>query len=477
MAANTVRAGSVVETGSFGEVNFGGAVLGDARRTARLIQLADEIAAHPEGSLPQKLADPGSYQAMYRLCKSRHVTHAAVLEPHRQSTLEKMRACEQTTLVIHDTTELDYTSRTMLRDQLGQIGDGGGRGYECHNSLAVVAETRELLGLANQILHHRADVPKRESVAAKREREDRESLLWLRGSQSVGYPPAGRQWVDVCDRGADTFEFLDDEDRRHRSYVVRSNYNRAILTGHGDAAGEEHSFLLHDYMRSQEAIGGRAVFVPGGHGRKARWAKCLISVVAVRIVAPHVKRGQHRSEPLCVWAVRVWEIDAPADVTEPLEWLLLTNVPTANLVESVERIQWYESRWIIEDFHKAQKTGCGIESLQFDSIDRLEPMIALLSVAAVTLVNLREAARQEETATEPAVAYVPLIHVAVLSVWRYRERRVDLTVREYIMALARLGGHQNRKSDGAPGWITLWRGWNKLMQMVDYAVKAGVEKM
>jgi hypothetical protein len=476
MAANIVRAGSVVKAGSFGEENFGGAALGDARRASRLIRLADQIAAHPEGSLPQKLGDPASYQAMYRLCKCPEVTHAAVLEPHRQLTLEKMRACAQTTLILHDTTELDYTSRTKLHDQIGQIGDGGGRGYECHNSLAVVAATGELLGVANQILHHRADVPKAEGVAAKREREDRESRLWLRGSQSVGSPLAGRQWVDVCDRGADTFEFLDDEDRRHRSYVVRSQHSRAIFAGHGDAAGEEPRLLLHEHMRSQEAIGGRVVFVQGGPGRKSRRAKCLVCVVAVRILPPHVKRGQHRSEPLCVWAVRVWEIDAPADVTEPLEWLLLTNVSTANLVESVERIQWYESRWIIEVYHKCQKTGCGIESLQFDHVDRLEPMIALLSVAAVMLVKLRDAAREEEAATTPAVAHVPVVHVAVLSVWRYQERRVDLTVWEFFMALARLGGHQNRKSDGAPGWITLWRGWNKLQQMVDYAIKAGVER-
>jgi hypothetical protein len=33
--------------------------------------------------------------------------------------------------------------------------------------------------------------------------------------------------------------------------------------------------------------------------------------------------------------------------------------------------------------------------------------------------------------------------------------------------VARLGGHQNRKCDGFPGWITLWRGWMKLQSMVD----------
>lgn len=463
---------------SFGEMNFGAAVLGDKRRTKRLVNVANRIAAHPEGTLPHKLGDPANYQGMYRLCKCPEVTHQAVLETHRQLTLQKMQTCEDTVLVIHDTTELDYTSRTSLHDELGQIGDGGGRGYECHNSLAVTAGTGELLGLANQILHHRVDVPANEGVAAKREREDRESRLWLLGSQAIGSRPPEQQWVDVCDRGADTFEFLDDADQRGRQYIVRSNHNRAILVGHSDVPGQDSQRgLLHDYARGLEAIAGRVISVPAAEGRKARRAKCLISVAAVRILPPHIKRGHYRRKPLCMWVVRVWEIDAPADVKEPLEWILLTNVPTSSVDDVVERIHWYERRWIVEDFHKGQKTGCRIESLQFDSIDRLEPMIALLSVVAVMLVNLRYAARQENAATKSAAICVPEAHIAVLSVWRYHKRRVDLTVHEFYMALARLGGHQNRKSDGPPGWITLWRGWNQLQQMVDYAIKAGVEKM
>jgi hypothetical protein len=40
-------------------------------------------------------------------------------------------------------------------------------------------------------------------------------------------------------------------------------------------------------------------------------------------------------------------------------------------------------------------------------------------------------------------------------------------VKAFFMHVARLGGHQNRKCDGFPGWITLWRGWMKLQSMVD----------
>ena len=37
------------------------------------------------------------------------------------------------------------------------------------------------------------------------------------------------------------------------------------------------------------------------------------------------------------------------------------------------------------------------------------------------------------------------------------------------MALARLGGHLNRKGDGPPGWLTLWRGWEALRLMIQGA--------
>ena len=45
---------------------------------------------------------------------------------------------------------------------------------------------------------------------------------------------------------------------------------------------------------------------------------------------------------------------------------------------------------------------------------------------------------------------------------------------EFYLAVARLGGHMNRKRDGFPGWLTLWRGWQKLQTMVEGAAAIGV---
>jgi hypothetical protein len=123
--------------------------------------------------------------------------------------------------------------------------------------------------------------------------------------------------------------------------------------------------------------------------------------------------------------------------------------------------------WYSEEYRKAQKTGCRIEDMQFTTTDRLEPAIAFLSVVAVTLLKLREAARRADADTRRADTVVSSDYVEVLSLKRYGSIRTGLTVREFSLAVARLGGHQNRKCDGHPGWLVLWRGWMKLQSMLD----------
>jgi len=168
---------------SFGEVNFANAELGDARRSRRLAKTADLMCRRPGGSLPQKLNNPKDLKAFYRLVKRDEVTHEAILAVHREATRNKIDQTRWPVLILHNAMELDYTTHLSLDDDLGQIGNGTRRGYITQNSLAVNPKNRQILGLYNQVLHHRANVPDRETIAQKRERESRESLLWLRGTE------------------------------------------------------------------------------------------------------------------------------------------------------------------------------------------------------------------------------------------------------------------------------------------------------
>jgi len=443
----------------------------------------------PGCSLPTQVQHPADYQGLLRLARHPKVTHQSVLYRHRQRTLELARHHPGTVLFLNDITELDYSSKKSLTE-LGQIGDGRGRGYECFNCLAVDGDSGRPLGLANQILHRRARVPRGETVAAKRARQSRESLLWVKStaavhqdSEAFGPPPEGHRAIDVCDRGADDFQFLDAEDKAQQTYVVRSTHNRRIYVGHADPTQEAR---LHDYLRTLAERGRRSVPVsaqparpatkrkPARAAQPARTATVALSWAAVQVRRPHVRRGEYRNEPLPVWAVRVWEPEPPPGV-EPLEWILLSNGPVASWDDACAVQRWYEYRWLIEDFHKAQKTGCAIEKPQFTKEARLQPVIALLSVIAVRLLLLRWLSRDEDLQALPAVKVVPAVYVAVLSVSEGQGRRLDMTVGEFFLGLAQLGGYGYYHPKHPPGWWVLWRGWGQLCSRVEYAVASGAE--
>ena len=449
----------------FVEDYFAGIDLGHQSRNACFRKVAEQISRHPGGTLPDKLGSPARYAAMDRLMNRPETTHASILTPHYCKTQAKMAACGNVVLILHDTTTLDYSG--LAAAQLPKIGNGHGRGYLCHNSLAVDPQRREVLGLVSQILHHRVAKGKKEPVARKRARASRESRLWSRAVQDLPAAPPGQQYIDVADRGADLFEFLYNEQRLGRSCLVRSTHNRRVRLGH-DGLGKP--VLLHDHLRTLAAAGAaRSTTLRDPKTKEQRAADLRVSFETIEILPPHVRKGDYEKIPIPAWAVRVWE-DAPPEGTTPVEWFLVVLQPVMTAADAWQQCDWYCCRWIIEELHKAKKTGCQVEDLQFHTEQALQPMIALLSVVAVLLLNLREAARRADATTRPATEVVAPIYEEVIRQWRYKQAHEPLSVYEFYLAVARLGGHMNRKRDGFPGWLTLWRGWQKLQTMVE-AVK------
>jgi hypothetical protein len=465
---------------SFGEVHFGSACLKDARRTKRLVKVADQLMAHPGGTLPEKFMHWSDLMGAYRLFAADAVTHAAVIKPHCDRTRALMAQTGGgggggggVVLRIHDTTELDYTHIPALADQLGPVGNGNAghaRGYLCHNTLAVTPD-RKVLGLCAQLLRKRRRVPANESAKEKRDHPDRESRLWMAGCEASGPAPAGCTCVDVCDRGADTFEFLDYEHRQGNPYVIRCAKNRNLAGD--DHVGDDRIYQkLHAYTRDLPTVGERTIDVSRQQEtrrtaqRDPRVATVRIAAGPASIAVPHFARGECQSESLDLWVVHVREIDPPAAGADALEWILLTNVPADTFAAACERIDWYSCRPIIEDLHKGMKTGCNVESMQFEHADRLQPAIGVISVVAAALLQLRQVARETDADQVPATDVVPPLFVQVIAGWRYKDRNRKLSILEFFMALACLGGHLNRTHDGPPGWLTLWRGWQTLQLMI-----------
>ncbi|MEO9027399.1 MAG: hypothetical protein ABI413_01135 [Ktedonobacteraceae bacterium] len=110
-----------------------------------------------------------------------------------------------------------------------------------------------------------------------------------------------------------------------------------------------------DEVRGWPTQARRLLQVPASHGRTARSTVVQLAFGQLTVLPPRFETRCGK-EPLSLWAVRVWEEDTPIG-EEPLEWILLTSVPTTTLSQAWERVNWYEHCWVVEDYHQGLKTG------------------------------------------------------------------------------------------------------------------------
>jgi hypothetical protein len=446
---------ALVDTSTWAEHHFAAAQLGNQQRTRRLVYSAARIARHPEKAFPQ-VFNWNELRGFYRLGNQKQATVTTLQLPHWQHTRHAMRQ-HPLVLILHDTTELDFGSHQALRGA-GPIGEGHGQGFLQHNSLAVLPAPRQVLGLAYQQWYVRQPAPPGER-SAPRKRRPRESALWLEGIRAAGPAPAGCCWVDVGDRGSDIYEAMVAARAVGHHFLFRLTQNRLVFT---TADGAESVYLLA-YARALPSQGSDVVTIPCRGGRPARTATVQLAAAPVRIPAPWGTPARWSQPVVAAWVIRVWEAEPPADIEEPLEWLLLCSLPTTTVAELKERRDWYGCRWMVEVFHDIEKNGCREEARRFETAAALEACLAMLSVVAVRVYQLRcaldvqpeAAAEQVATATEIQVVRGGLAHC-----------RKPLTVREFVRGVAQLGGFVGRKRDGEPGVRALWRGYQRLQDMV-----------
>jgi hypothetical protein len=444
---------------------FSSVDLGRADRNDRLLFSAASLAAQPGASFPTVFARR-DLRCFYSLMHRPEATPAALLAGSFAHTKQAMTTSDDVILVIHDTTELDFTSHQALHDQLGPIGDGRGRGLLQHNSLAVRARDGLLLGLAHQQLVLRQPAPPGETRTQRKHR-DRESILWQRGFEGVGPTPEGCTWVDVCDRGADLFEALHAALQLGHQALIRACQDRCILVEQAD--GELRPDKLMTFARSLPGQMDDVVAVTQKGGRPARVAQVQLAGAVVWIEPPKQLPNRHTYPDRRVWVLRVWE-PHPPEGAEALEWVLLSTLPAQTDEQLRTRRDWYARRWpVAEDYHQAEKTGCGEEKVRFQDVASLQASLALLAAVAVRVVQLRQVARA--CPDEPAASVATALEIALLEqALGSADRATALkTVSQFVRGVARLGGFLGRKCDGEPGWKTLWRGYQKLQGLVEGA--------
>ena len=446
----------VLDPKSWAERTFGNVQLHDMRRTRRAVQAATNLAENPLGSLPAQMHTWKETKALYRLLDEPDVTFAALMEPHLQESRHQANS-SSVVLLVQDTTDIDLSHRHKISG-VGQIGNERGRGFFVQTVLAVRPQTQEVLGCLAQEPFVRIPAPEGEHRHQRLKREERETDVWMRQVQAIGTPEPGSMWVHVGDRGADMFPFFQACRSTQTHFLVRAAQNRRV-----QESEEEITYELPQ-ARSWPSQASRVLELPARHGHQKRSAQLQLACGQMTLLPP---RNEPRAskEPLTVWVIRVWEEQAP-EGEEPLEWVLLTSVPTTTLEQAWERVDWYRHRWLVEDYHQCLKSGCRIEQRQLQTVDALIRLLGLLSPLAVRLLQVRACAREDPQ--RPAYEVIEPLMLAVLAE-RSGESPLTMTVGTFWTEVARMGGYLARSHDGPPGWRTIWKGWLSLQTLLEGA--------
>jgi hypothetical protein len=433
---------------------FGKCKLGDWRRTERAVQIGEAIMKSPGKTLPQQMQSPALLKAAYRFMDEPGISYPALMKPHWEQTRAKLKG-NGVVLLIQDLTEVDYRHYQSI-DGLGPVGDGleWEHGYLLSTVLGVVPQPRQVLGIAYQEPFLRQARPEKET-RTQRARRPKESDFWLRGVEAVGRCPAGEVWVHVGDRGSDMYTFMATCRAQNSHFLLRACQNRKMLTGDGEV-----NYVL-DFARQLPAMEERVLQLPAGHGHPAREARVRLAFSPLTLSHGWMNPG---AAPIPAWVIRVWEVDPTPDVAEPVDWYLLTSLPTDSVEQAWERVEWYRCRWLVEDFHQCLKTGCHLEQRRLQHKDRLFRLLGLLAPVAVQLLILREQSRLDPERLASTVISPDLLRLVAHLAQR---SPAELTLHSFWRLVAQFGGYLGRKRDGPPGWKSLWHGWLYLQNLLE----------
>jgi hypothetical protein len=398
------------------------------------------------------------------LLDNRTVSCEKLLLPHLQAVRSTCTEPGEY-LLIEDTTALDFSAQKKLKG-VGPIGDGRGRGIHLHTTLAFRIDCwREespqlsLLGLAGQ--HRwvrgeelaRGDVRRGYESKKRRFSRVRESERWGQVLAELPPPAKGNRRIYITDREGDIYEGFERASAAGCDFIIRACQDRGLLN-------QEDS--LFEAASKPAELGRYTLQLRARPGSAAREATILVRATRVTLRPPQRPGG--RAAPRELFVVQAREIEAPSPDQE-IYWVLLTTLDCSSYAEVRRIVELYTCRWLIEEYHKALKTGAGIEDSQLEEKRRIEALLGILSLVAVRLLDLKLRAiaspnsRLAADQIEPEALKILEAEFGVPS-GGWTQRNLWITI-------ARLGGFLARKADGTPGWQTLWRGWNKLRQMTE----------
>lgn len=428
----------------------------DGRVRDRIVRIGRAWLDRPGAAIPAIFPARAERKAAYRLLSNGSVTMDHILEPHQATMVERCQL-EKVVLAIQDTTSLNYEG---LEATGGLVAIGGGgskgvRGLWAHVGLAVNLAGRPL------------GVFSLDATYCDGDRAESASVRWQRGlerAQELARACPATRVVTVCDREADIWALFVKAASHGAELLVRarrSTRRRVVV----ETGGKQD---LWDHVATLPRVAGKTVEIAACGGKRARprrQAKLDLRAGWVKLDPPlRPARSAGRREPIDALAVTATEPNPPPG-KEPLHWVLLTTEGSADAETAKTVVDWYERRWIIEEYFRVLKTGTRVEDRRLDHADDLRKCLAFDAITACHVFDLERMARdkphtcadQVVTDDEIVILYVRLIAYGIARARPPPDKPPD--IRTFVIDVARLAGFHPRKSQPLPGTTLLWKGY------------------
>lgn len=316
-----------------------------------------------------------------------------------------------------------------------------------HSCLAVEYNKKavDIFGLIYQRVWTRDNISHRKTeTRGQRAARDNEGKLWENSLIDVSKMLSSNpKLINIGDRGSDIFTYLSYCKINHWNYVIRAKHNRSIVQNGKESKLFNCLGLSECKTKKMTTIGNELIEL------NIAWEQ--ISLMVPR----YIKKGS-QSHDLNIWAIRCWNDE------RQIEWILLTNLQINNANDALEKIDWYSARWLIEEYHKCLKTGCAIEKRNLQTANGLKNILGFLGIIATQILKIKFLAKINRN--ELAITWMDKLSLRIICS-KFRLQDASITMMKFWHSVARMGGFIGRKSDGDPGWQTLWKGWMCLSDM------------
>jgi len=442
--------------------------MSDDRLKNRILKICSSFLNNPNQTIPKACGSWKDTKAAYRLFDNPKVVAAEILHEHRSRTFK--RAHEYTeVLAIEDTSYIQYpghrNSKKSLSDLHGRT-DYKIPGFLLHTTLLTTISGTPLGVVDQQVIERIVG----QGDPELRKIDNRESIRWLDSLESIfSCRPSGLKVTIVADREADFYRKLSWADQLGFDYVIRSRHDRRMaVTNKGSLIDKNTKVYLSDILAQTKISLKQSIEIfdkKTGKNRIAnfsiRWTK--ISFPEKTNHLRNKKSGRHM-------LLECYVVDCSESKKNGLNWRLLTNSSIENSVDALRVIDIYRRRWLIEEFFKTLKSGCLIEDLRFETIERLERCLAIYSIVSWKILMLTKIGRESPDISSEVVFNESEWKILQLSVNKSVTSSAP-RIADAIGMLGQLGGHLGRKHDGPPGIKTIWRGWQELRIRHDMYLK------